>query len=763
MSRSVVRRPAAGKAQPSLQQQLASGKRVKAARQAQQAQGKRKAPDTALPIPEAAPVGASVAGASHVSASRLLALLQPPAVPAAQTRPPASSAVVHTEPAFRGREDIEPGPLPLYASSFAAPTTAAVAVSSIISDNRRRQMGSSIFNNDTPAPHHHPPLTATSRTASHLSLPPPPPQPLSTHHPSSPPTEPAAAAASAVYGQSVATSPTARQSWGGGGRSLEAGDSARGAEWQKKLEMRASLDAQMREKEEKKRQERLQAQSNNSRVQEHWLDAPTAPQSLYTQPTSTTAPHPAAVSHQPLTLSMAITQPYTADQSTSRTLSSPAAAPSHPQPSASMSSIRSHNQSSSVFTTAGNDTTEQRKAHIRQEVQAALRQQMDDKKRRDEEKKKAEAEDEKRWEEKLERERRELANRYVNGPAGLVVEEERKEAVVAAVGVGGGVRSVSDVGVVHEEKQQLTVREDRKAVDRRRAHSEDESESDHEHDDRRRRRARDRRASRERGRRSRRRHSDSDDSASSYSDGSDRHSRRRRSSRQRSGRRERRSRYSSQSDEDERVESIYVADSAYTHRLRYEQEHKEMEKLASSTSTSRRSSINSHKSKPSTSSSNRPSSSSSASLLSAPAAKPPFGVRSLQSKAQPKPPASRVRPPPPPLPMGDTKASKQALSAARLAVGRTSGGGDKFVTQKWKEKRTAKQIAAEQGPSKAVGGNRDTKEVERTVVTSGSGGVVDDIVANVQELSLVDRLADRLDSTSEWLLPHSLGLPSYRG
>jgi len=568
------------------------------------------------------------------------------------------------------------------------------------------------------------------------------------------------------------TSPTARQSWGGGGRSLEAGDGARDAERQKKLEMRANLDAQMREKEEKKRLEKLQS----SRAQEHWLDAPSVPRSTHMQPPPTASYPPTAMpptaTPQPLAATMAASpyatasaaqQPYAVELVTSRTLSSPHA-PSAPSSSVHLSSIRSHNQSSSVFTAAGNDTADQRKVAVRQEVQAALRQQMEDKKRREEEKKRAEVEEERRWEEKLERERREMTtgNRHVNG--GAAVEEERKEAVVTARGRGRGA-DVASVGVVQEEKQQLTVREDRRdKVERKRANSDNDSDSDEEDiDKRRKRKSKDRKASRERGRRSTRRHSDSDHSASSHSDDSDHHhTRRRRSSRQRTRhRRERRSRYSSQS-EDEDDECIYVADSAYTHRLRYEQEQKEIDSASTSASTSRRSTAN-HKSKPNSSASNR-SSSPALSAPSAPQVKPPFGVRSLQSRAKPKPPASRVRPPPPPLPMGDTKASKQALSAARLAMGRTSGGGDKFVAQKWKEKKAATQqetpVERERQVRTAEGSREGRDSGSRgKVVAAAVHSVVDEVVAGVQELSF----ADRLDSTSEWLLPHSLGLPSFRG
>ena len=714
MSRSVPRRPTAGRAakvQPSLQQQLASGKKVKAARQAQRAQGRRKVPDAVLSVPEAASVGASVAGASHISASRLLALLKPPAAAEGHTQH-AGGAAVQMGAAFDERDVYPTAPSSDYASfntaASAAPT--AIAVSALI-DNRRRQMGSSIFDTDTaPLPL---PLARTSHSFH-------PTQPHYTHHaPPSPLIVPPTASAQPAQAQSVMTSPTGRQSWGGGGRSLEAGDGARDADRQKKLEMRASLDAQMREKEERKRQERLQS----DRVQAHWLDAPSAPHASHIQPPSTASSYPTAFSqsatHQPSTASNGTAQPYSVEVTPSHEPSQPSA-----QSSVDFSSIRSHNQSSSVFAT-GADTSEQRRARGRQEVQTALRQQVEEKRQREEERKRREAEEERRWEEKLGRERRELASRYANG--GLVIVEERKEALE----------------VVQEEKQQLTVREDRteKAV-KRRTKSGSESDSDEEDERRRRRRARDR--SRERGRRSKRRHSDSDDSASS-SDASDHHSRHRRSSRHRSRRRERRSRYSSQSEEDE---CIYVTDSAYTHRVRYEQEQKETDSTVSA-STSRR-----HAPKPGSASSSR-SSSTAASAPSAAQAKPPFGVRSLQSRARPKPPAGRVRAPPPPLPAGDTKASKQALKAARLAMGRTSGGGERFVTQKWKEqKRSAPQEDRKQ-QQKQADGSRQERQTERAAVHS----VVDEVVTGVQELNI----ADRLDSTSEWLLPHSLGLPSFRG
>ena len=767
MNRSVPRRPGAGKAQPSLQQQLASGKKAKAVRQAQQAQGRRKVPDAALPVPDAAPVGASVAGASHVSASRLLALLRPAAAPAAQPQPVSAAAYSGTDRQLTSSSSAVPALL-----HIATPSATYVA-DSFVSDNRKRQMGSSIFKHD-PTP---PTLPSTASTphstqSSHVQYSSHPP-PTASLYPnlllSTNPTLSASAAMMEV--QPVVVSPKGRQSWGGGGRSLEAGSSSRDAEWQKKLDMRASLDAQMRDKEERRRQEKLQAQSMSIREQGHWLDAPTAAQTLHIQPPSTAARLPTAMSqttHHTSTTSPAATYPYTTELLSSRSLSSTnqLSQPSVLSSSVHLSSIRSHNQSSSVFTTTGQDTTEQRKAAVRQEAQAALRQQMEEKKQRGEADKRREQEEERRWEEKLERERREMVSRHANGGR-VLVEEERKEAVETGRRHDIGGASVSRV--VQEEKQQLTVREDRnngERVEKKRATSDHDSDSDEADEDRRRRRrARDKQARRDRDRRSTRRHSDSDDSASSHSDSSNRYSRHR-SSRKHSRRRERRSRYSSHSDEDKQVddECIYVADAAYTHRLRYEQEQKEADDaVALSASTSRRPLASSRKSKPASSSSSRP-----ASALSAPpvpTVKPPFGVRSMQSRAQPKPPASRVRAPPPPMPPADTKAGKQALMAARLAMGRTSGGGERFVSQKWKDTKhthtaTHDTQPAHQPPKPALAVSAVVADGERAAVASGVHSGVDGLkaVSGMQELSLMDRL----DSTSEWLLPHSLGLPSYR-
>ena len=809
MNHSVVRRPAAAKTQPSLQQQLASGKRAKATRQAQQAQGRRKAAADA-PSDVAASMGANVAGASHISASRLLALLTQPsaAAPAVQAQPQPTS-VLRAQDINRGAAAAV---FPITTPYTAAPIAAAIAHSpfsvapSFINDNRRRQMGSSIFNSDTaPSPalpsqpshvtsqityqHQQPPqLTAAYPSSSNFTPYQPPtiqhqqqqqqqqqqPTPLALH---------TGASHLAADTQPLAASPVGgaagRSSWGGGGRSLEAGDGARDAAWQKKMEMRASLDAQMKEKEEKKRLDKLQAKTDSSRAQEHWLDASHPPQS---QPSP--ANHPSHTSNGQLTASTpashsqasptATAQPYSFEPATSRSSHHSTAHPSNTSiaSSGSMSSIRSHNQSSSIFTAAGNETADQRKAAVRQEVQEALRAQMEDKKRREEERKKKEADEERKWEEKLERERGELASAR-NGAARVVAEERKEAPVVSATGNGSRASAVGGAGA-QEEKQQLTVR-GRKSEkeEKKRASSESES-SDSDHSDRRTKHSKNRKASRERSnRRSKHRHSNSDDSVSSQSDSDDHRSRRRKSSRHRSRRRERRSRYSSES-ESERVEDecIYVADSAYTHRLRYEQEQREIDQSTISTSTSRRSSSSSsssstnHKSKPNSASSSH---------ATTPTAtqKPPFGVRSLQTRAQPKAPTARVRVAPAPLPAGDTRAGKQALSAARLAMGRTSGGSDKFVSQKWKEKKAvppaaaggrAQQAAAPDDtptPRTADSGRGSGREGGRMDAGGGGGGGVGEqlVVPSMQELSL----ADRLDSTSEWLLPHSLGLPSYRG
>jgi hypothetical protein len=110
------------------------------------------------------------------------------------------------------------------------------------------------------------------------------------------------------------------------------------------------------------------------------------------------------------------------------------------------------------------------------------------------------------------------------------------------------------------------------------------------------------------------------------------------------------------------------------------------------------------------------------------------------------PPARRAAPPPP----ANSAVLRQLARADNLARGRTSGGSDKFVDRKWKGKDTLRREEVD-----VAIGSVGEEERELTVTKFAPAKAAE----NAEELALQ---FDCLDGTSEWLFPHSMGLPSYR-
>ena len=378
--------------------------------------------------------------------------------------------------------------------------------------------------------------------------------------------------------------------------------------------------------------------------------------------------------------------------------------PAQPSPSSSppatsrapsqFASIRSHNQASSVFGEGRAEGEEARRQRVREETQQALLQQIAEKKQREEERKRREDEEERKFEERIERERREIGRKL--DPAAAAPEARQEQQ--APQRVETAVRARGE----EEEKQQLTVvkAERRKEREERRRTTESEQEEEDEEADRRR-----RRRDRHRRRRHRHRDSDSDDSScSSRSDDSRRH-------RRRDDSRSRQRHQQPDSDNEQQQPQPQLKHSQHADRLK--QQHQQPPPPA------------------------------------APVPRPPFGVRSMNTKSTtkpPPPPAARRSAPPPPV---NSAVLRQLARANNLARGKTSGGGDKFIDRKWKGKDALSRD--------------ETDAAIRTVGEELSEQTAPFAAARAAEAA--DELAlqfDRLESTSEWLLPQSLGLPSYR-
>ena len=631
--RSDARKPGAGhKAPLTLQQQLASGRKLRAARVSNNVQGRKKVvaagplPPTNAPVPK---------GGVHVTANHLLTLLLP-------TAPLASGTSLSSRQPDAAQLPFSPLPPPPPSTTADLPPRAPIAPSSM-QTNRTRVLGSNIFFTDSASPPRHPhypplppaPASYIQPTAPAIpnerAYPPPTFVPLAhTQYAASPQPYPDGAVndpvptanAPPTY-SSDASPPAAR--WGSGQHSLEMGaDDERSVRWRTKMAMRDMLDQQIAQK-----------------------------RALNPLSVHPTAPPPADALPLP---------PRSVD--------------------GRFGDNRAYQQASSVLGGGGEDPAT-RRARVREETAAALLAQIEDKKRREEERKRKEDEDERRWDERVERERRELANRA----AGIRIDvappqpreearaDEEKQQLTMSGEVGSGEHGGGKVGRQHRASRRKHRHHHRRAGDDRGSGASSSSSS-----------------------------SSSPSSSSTDSDADDHHRHRHRHHHHR----RRRQRTPSPAPLSDDGAAVGLPEPSYAPQT--------------------------------------------PSLPPPPIVRPPFGVRSVNTKASSRAPASRRPAVLPPAPAVSEKVRRQMTRAENLARGRTSGGGERFVDRRWK----------------ARPGN--TAHPER-VDAPGRAGPVDDslgtqrLAEEVRELEArldTGLSLDRLDSTSEWLFPHSVGLPSYR-